>query len=92
MSILEKHRLLLGLENHKDWTAEEMVALIERHSSEFLGVCLDTGNNISLLDDPMDTVAELAPFAVTTHFKDVAVKEYSEGFSAVGGAAGPWHS
>ena len=78
--ILEKHRLLLGLENHKDWTAEEMVALIERHSSEFLGVCLDTGNNISLLDDPMDTVAKLAPFAVTTHFKDVAVKEYSEGF------------
>ena len=66
--------------------------LIERHGSEFLGVCLDTGNNISLLDDPMDTVAKLAPFAVTTHFKDVAVKEYSEGFSAVGGAAGPWHS
>ena len=57
VSILEKHRLLLGLENHKDWTAEEMVALIERHSSEFLGVCLDTGNNISLRDDPMDTVA-----------------------------------
>ena len=57
MSILEKHRLLLGLENHKDWTAEEMVALIERHSSEFLGVCLDTANNISLRDDPMDTVA-----------------------------------
>ena len=54
--------------------------LIERHGSEFLGVCLDTGNNISLLDDPMDTIAKLAPFAVTTHFKDVAVKEYSEGF------------
>jgi sugar phosphate isomerase/epimerase len=78
--ILEKHRLPLGLENHKDWTADEMVGLIGRHSSDFLGVCLDTGNNISLLDDPMEAIAKLAPFAVTTHFKDVAVKDYSEGF------------
>jgi sugar phosphate isomerase/epimerase len=78
--ILEEHRLPLGLENHKDWTADEMVALIGRHRSEFLGVCLDTGNNISLLDDPMDVIAKLAPFAVTTHFKNMGVKEYSDGF------------
>jgi 3-oxoisoapionate decarboxylase len=78
--VLEKFRIPLGLENHKDWTADEMVALMERHNSEFLGVCLDTGNNISLLDDPMDLVAKLAPFAVTTHFKDVAAKEYADGF------------
>jgi sugar phosphate isomerase/epimerase len=78
--VLEKYRMPLGLENHKDWTADEMVALMERHSSEFLGVCLDTGNNISLLDDPMELVAKLAPLAVTTHFKNVAVKEYPDGF------------
>ena len=78
--VLEKYRMPLGLENHKDWTADEMVALMERPSSEFLGVCLDTGNNISLLDDPMELVAKLAPFAVTTHFKNVAVKEYPDGF------------
>ena len=78
--VVEKYRMALGLENHKDWTADEMVALMERHSSEFLGVCLDTGNNIALLDDPRDVVAKLAPFAVTTHFKNVAVKEYPDGF------------
>jgi 3-oxoisoapionate decarboxylase len=78
--VLEKYRMPLGLENHKDWTADEMVALMERHSSEFLGVCLDTGNNISLLDDPMDLVGKLAPLAVTTHFKNMAVKEYPDGF------------
>lgn len=78
--LLEKYRVPLGLENHKDWTADEMVALMKRHSSEFLGVCLDTGNNISLLDDPMDLVAKLAPFAVTTHLKNMAVKEYADGF------------
>jgi sugar phosphate isomerase/epimerase len=78
--ILEKHRMPLGLENHKDWTADEMVALLERHASEYLGVCLDIGNNISLLDDPLDVIGKLATYAVTTHFKNMAVKEYPEGF------------
>ncbi len=78
--ILEKHRMALGLENHKDWTADEMVALLERHASEYLGVCVDTGNNISLLDEPLDVVRKLAPYAVTTHFKDMAVMDYPEGF------------
>jgi sugar phosphate isomerase/epimerase len=78
--ILEKHRMPLGLENHKDWTADEMVALFERQASEYLGVCLDIGNNISLLDDPLDVIGKLATYAVTTHFKNMAVKEYAEGF------------
>jgi len=78
--VLEKYKVPLGLENHKDWTADEMVALIQRHNSEFLGVCLDTGNNLSLLDGPIDVVTKLAPFAVTTHFKNMAVKDYPDGF------------
>lgn len=78
--VLEKHRIPLGLENHKDWTADEMVALIEHHKSEFLGVCLDAGNNIALLDDPMEVITKLAPFAVSTHFKNMAVEAYPDGF------------
>jgi sugar phosphate isomerase/epimerase len=78
--ILEKHRMPLGLENHKDWTAEELVTLIKEYGSEFLGVCLDTGNNIALLDDPMDVVGRLAPYAVCSHIKDMGVEEYPEGF------------
>lgn len=78
--VLEKHQLALGLENHKDWTADEMLALLARHSSEHLGVCFDTGNNLALLDDPAEAIRKLAPHAVTTHFKDVAAKEYPEGF------------
>src|SRR6516225_2015878 len=66
--------------NQKNWTTVAIVSLMKLHSSEFLGVCLDTGNNISLLDDPMELVAKLAPLAVTTHFKNVAVKEYPDGF------------
>jgi sugar phosphate isomerase/epimerase len=78
--ILEKHKMPLALENHKDWTADEMVALMKNHSSEYLGVCLDFGNNISLLDDPMNVVELLAPFTIATHVKDMGVERYNDGF------------
>jgi sugar phosphate isomerase/epimerase len=80
LPLLEKYKIPLGLENHKDWTADEMAALMKQHSSAYLGVCLDFGNNIALLDDPMDAIEKLAPYTVTTHLKDVAVDACSEGF------------
>jgi sugar phosphate isomerase/epimerase len=81
--IVEKHRIPLGLENHKDWTLAEMLPLLREYSSEYLGVCLDTGNNIALLDDNRELVESLAPYTVNTHLKDMAVAEYSEGFLLV---------
>lgn len=80
LPVLEKHKLALGLENHKDWTADELAALLKHYSSEYLGACVDTGNNVALLDNPFYLVETLAPFAVTTHFKDVALQNYPEGF------------
>lgn len=73
-------RVPLALENHKDWTVDEMVALLKSYSSEYLGACLDTGNNMSLLDDPMEVVERLAPWALSTHIKDMGVAEYADGF------------
>jgi sugar phosphate isomerase/epimerase len=77
---LEKHKLEVGIENHKDFTAEELVALLRSVDSPHLGACVDFGNNISLLEDPLDTVTRLAPYAVTTHLKDMAVRRYERGF------------
>ncbi len=70
----------IAIENHKDWTLDDMSALLKAKSSEFLGVCLDTGNNVALLDDPMAVVEGLAPYAISTHFKDIAVEPYADGF------------
>ncbi len=76
----EAAKVPLALENHKDWTADEFAAVLKRYSSEYFGVCLDTGNNMSLLDHPMETVEKLAPYAISTHIKDMAVEEYPDGF------------
>jgi sugar phosphate isomerase/epimerase len=78
--ILEKYKMPLALENHKDWTADEMAAVIKSHSSEYLGVCLDFGNNIALLDDPINVAEMLAPFTIATHVKDMGVEWFNDGF------------
>ena len=71
LPIVNKHRLPLGIENHKDWTAEEFAVMLKRYSSEHLGACIDFGNNLSLLDDPMELVESLAPYVINTHIKDM---------------------
>ena len=78
--IVERHRMPLGIENHKDWRVEQQLALLEQYSSEYLGVCLDTGNNLAVLDDPIETVEKLAPWTVNVHFKDMAMEECESGF------------
>ena len=78
--VAEKAKVILALENHKDWLVDEFIGLMKDYSSEYLGICLDTGNNIALLDDPMDVIHRLAPYAVSTHLKDMGVDEYPDGF------------
>ncbi len=78
--LLKKHKVLVGIENHKDWTMDELAEILNGIGSPYLGVCLDFGNNMSLLEDPLETAEKLAPFVVTTHLKDMAVRSYDEGF------------
>jgi 3-oxoisoapionate decarboxylase len=78
--IVEKHKMPLGIENHKDWRVDQQVALLKRYSSEYLGVTLDTGNNLTVLDDPIETVEKLAPYTFNVHFKDMAAEETADGF------------
>ena len=78
--VLRKYRMKLGIENHKGWRSAEQAAWMRRVGSEWVGVHLDFGNNISLCEDPADTLKNLAPYAVAGHLKDMAVQPYPEGF------------
>ena len=80
MPIIEKHKVVVALENHKDWTLEDFLRLLRTYQSEYLQVCLDFGNNISMLDDPYELIEGLARYAKSTHIKDMGVKPYEEGF------------
>jgi sugar phosphate isomerase/epimerase len=70
----EDHGVVMAIENHIDLTADEMVDLIGTLNSPWVGVCLDTGNNLRLHEDPLIVAAKLAPLARATHVKDIGVR------------------
>ena len=78
--VVAKHGVRLAVENHKDWRADELLDLLKRLGSKQVGVCVDTGNSIALLEEPMEVVEAYAPLAFSTHLKDMGVAEYDEGF------------
>jgi 3-oxoisoapionate decarboxylase len=78
--VVARHDVLLAVENHKDWRADELLGILGKAGNDRVGVCLDTGNSISLLEDPMDVIEALAPRSFTTHFKDMGLEEYRDGF------------
>ena len=78
--VLDRMRLKLAVENHKDWRIDEHLDLLKHLDSEWIGVNLDFGNNISLLEHPHDVAEALAPFVMTTHVKDMALAEHDDGF------------
>ncbi|QMW04461.1 sugar phosphate isomerase/epimerase family protein [Spirosoma foliorum] len=78
--VLRKHKVKLGVENHKDWRAPDLVNLLKQVNSEWIGVTLDFGNSMALLEDPMEVVETLSPYVFSTHVKDMAVEEYPDGF------------
>ena len=78
--VLRKHRVRLGIENHKGWRAAEQAAWLKRVSSEWVGVHFDFGNNMALCEEPNETLGILLPFIVACHIKDMAVEPYEDGF------------
>ena len=77
---VEKYRIPLAIENHKDWLIPHMLKMLKKIDSEYVGVCIDTNNSFALLEDPMDLVEAYAPWAHCVHLKDMAVCEYEDGF------------
>lgn len=69
----------IAIENHQDLRAEEMRYLVEQAGQDYVGVCLDTGNPVVLMEDPLQTVEILAPYAVSSHFRDSAVWKHPRG-------------
>lgn len=79
-SILDRHRFRLAVENHKDQLIAEKLDTLQRVGSEWIGLCVDVANNIALMEDPLETARAFAPFAFTVHIKDLAAKEYADGW------------
>lgn len=78
--VVARQGVVLAVENHKDRRTGELVDLLKRLDSRYVGACVDTGNNLALLEEPLAVVEALAPWARSAHLKDIAVAEYADGF------------
>jgi sugar phosphate isomerase/epimerase len=78
--VVRRHRVKLAVENHKDYRVEELLEALRTVGSEHVGVCVDTGNNMALLEEPAHVVEALAKHAFSVHLKDMGVEEYADGF------------
>lgn len=71
MKIADRYGLKIADENHIDFTAEEMLQIIENVNHPNFGINLDTGNFMRLLDDPVEGARKLAKHVFATHVKDL---------------------
>jgi len=62
----------LGMENHFDFTADEMLEIFENVGSDHFGMTFDTGNSLRIGDEPVKTAKKMAKYIFATHTKDVA--------------------
>ena len=70
----------LAIENHAgDLQGRELKELIERAGPDYVGACIDSGNPLWTLEDPMVTLEHLAPYTVTSHIRDTCVWMHPQG-------------
>jgi sugar phosphate isomerase/epimerase len=73
----------IALENHSgDLQAREVKTIIEESGKDYVAACLDTGNPMWCIEDPLLTLETLAPWVVTTHIRDSCVFETPRGAAA----------
>jgi sugar phosphate isomerase/epimerase len=81
--MLEDLGVTLAIETHFEFTTFELRRLFERCEAEpggFLGICLDTMNLLTMLEDPVRAVKRILPWVVTTHIKDGGILLTEKGF------------
>jgi len=71
----------LAVENHGgvDFLARELKAFVEEAGTDYVGVCLDTGNPAAAGEDPVLAADVLAPYVVTSHVRDSRVWAVPDG-------------
>jgi sugar phosphate isomerase/epimerase len=71
VKVAEANGIKMAVENHIDFTSDEILQLLNEVGSDYFGLNFDTGNFLRLLDDPLKGMEKLAPHVLATHVKDL---------------------
>jgi len=89
LPLAEDLGLCVALENHQDATTDDLLRLHEMSgSSRAYGVVLDTGNPLSVGEEPVEAARRMAPLIRHVHLKDYTIHFAPEGYRLVRCAAG----
>ena len=91
LPLLRDHELTLTLENEDSglYSCHELADILSQVNDPLVGACIDTMNSAVIIENPLETVKALAPYAVCIHLKDFTVKRESvSGFTVSGTPVG----
>jgi len=71
----------IAMENHADFTVRELASIHARVNSPAFGFTVDCANLAFDLDAPLRLAEILAPYALTTHFKNYRIIRTGEGLA-----------
>lgn len=77
---LRKRGMRIAIENHKNLRTPDLLEMMDRIQSEYVGITFDFGNNYVLMEDPVEMAQALAKYCYSSHIKDHVLREYEDGF------------
>jgi sugar phosphate isomerase/epimerase len=83
--MLIDHQVILAIETHFEFTTFELLRVFEACGAkpgEWLGICLDTMNLLTMLEDPILATERVLPWVVSTHIKDGGIRVSDTGFNS----------
>ena len=83
--MLLDHNVILAIETHFEFTTQELLKIFDMcdtEPGEYLGICLDTMNLLTMLENPVLAAERVLPWIVSTHIKDGALQLTSTGMKS----------
>ena len=71
--VAEDMGMKIAAENHADFTVRELVSILARVNSPAFGFTVDCANLAFDLDEPIRLAKIMAPYALTTHYKNYRI-------------------
>jgi hypothetical protein len=70
VSLCADYDVRIAFENHEYEASQDVLEVVRKVDSEYVGAHVDTGNSMMVWEDPIEAIKAMASCAVSTHFKD----------------------